>query len=426
MRLSFLKSKELKNAGWLIAGKVIQMVLSLIVGAWTARYLGPGDYGAINYGNSFVSFFMAFCTLGINSVIIKEFSDKPEETGKILGSAIGMRIISSFLSAILIIGIVAGIDRDEPITIAVVALCSISLLFHVLDTFNYWFQYQYKSRVTAIATLVAYIVITIYRIVLLALGKGILWFAVATSVDYVALGVVLYIAYKKHNGPPLEFSWITGKKLLRKSYHYILSGMMVAIYVQTDKLMLKHMMDEASVGYYTAGSTISTVWVFVLAAIVDAMYPTIIRAAKENKEVFLKKNRQLYAIVFYLSAAVSLGFLIFGDWAVKLMYGDAYAASAGVMKISVWCAGFSYLAVARGAWTVCEEKQKYLKYINVAIALLNVGLNAVLIPLWGVEGAAAASLITQFFSCVGMPMLIKPMRPNAKLMLEAIMLKNIR
>ena len=71
MKILFRGNKELNNASWLIAGKVIQMSLSLLIGVWTARYLGPGNYGTINYANSYVAFFMAFCTLGINSVIIK-------------------------------------------------------------------------------------------------------------------------------------------------------------------------------------------------------------------------------------------------------------------------------------------------------------------------------------------------------------------
>ena len=62
MKLNFLKSKEVKNAGWLIGGKVAQMVLSLFVGVLSARYLGPGNYGLISYGSALVSFFMSFCT----------------------------------------------------------------------------------------------------------------------------------------------------------------------------------------------------------------------------------------------------------------------------------------------------------------------------------------------------------------------------
>ena len=66
-----------KNAGWMIAGKIVQMLIGFVVGLLTARYLGPGNYGLINYAGAYTTFFAAICTLGINSVIVKEFVDAP-------------------------------------------------------------------------------------------------------------------------------------------------------------------------------------------------------------------------------------------------------------------------------------------------------------------------------------------------------------
>ena len=155
---NFLKNKEAKNAGWIIGGKIIQMIISFFVGVLSARYLGPGNYGLINYASAYVAFFTSFCTLGINSVIVKDFIDNPNEQGVAIGSTLLMRVISSTLSAIMIVAIVGIFDNDEPLTIIVTALCALALPFHVFDTINYWFQSRYQSKVTSIATLIAYIV----------------------------------------------------------------------------------------------------------------------------------------------------------------------------------------------------------------------------------------------------------------------------
>ena len=426
MKLAFLHNKEVKNAGWLIGGKIAQMLLSLVVGILTARYLGPGNYGLVNYGTAYVNFFMALCTLGINSVIIKDFLDDPDGQGTAIGTSIVLRIASSFLSAMMIMGIVSIIDKGEPITIAVVALCSISLIFHAFDTINYWFQSQYKSRVTAIASFTAYLFTAVYKIVLLILGKSVQWFAFSTSVDYIVLGLVLYIAYRKHNGPKFRFSIDKGKALLGNSYHYILASMMSAIYAQTDKLMLKQMIDETSVGYYSTATTICSMWVFILAAIIDSIYPTILRLHKENYERYEKKNRQLYAIVFYTSISVSVGFLLLGQLVVRILYGAEYLPAVIPLKIVTWYTAFSYLGVARNAWIVCENKQKYLKYMYFSAAIINVILNLILIPIWGTSGAALASLITQICTSIVLPFFIKDMRRNSILMLQAIILKDVR
>jgi O-antigen/teichoic acid export membrane protein len=421
-----LGSKEFKNASWLIIGRVIQMILSFVVSIFTARYLGPSNYGVINYAGAYVAFFTSLCTLGINSIIIKDFVDNPDEQGITIGTSLVLRIISSVLSSIMIVGIVSVVDYGETETIAVSALCSVALVFQVFDTINYWFQSRYQSKVTAIATLFAYLAISAYKIVLLILHKDVEWFAFANSVDYIFLAIFLIISYKKHNGPKWSFSWKKGKYLLSRSYHYIISGMMVAIYGQTDKLMLKQMMNETSVGYYSLASSINLMWVFDLQAIIDSMYPTIMNLYKTDKEQFEKKNRQLYAIVIYVSIFVAVMFILFGNLAIQILYGEAYLPAAEPLKIITWYTIFSYLGVARNAWIVCENKQKYLKYMYLSAVFINIILNYFMIPLWGASGAAAASLITQICTSIVLPCFIKDMRPNVKLMLQAFLLKNIK
>lgn len=401
------------------------MLLSLVVGVLSARYLGPGNYGLIHYGTAWVTFFVAFSNLGINSVIVKDFLDNPDEQGEALGSAVVLRLISSALSAVAVIGCVLLVNMGEPLTIAVVALQSLGLIFNTLEIINYWFQAQYKSKVTAIATLIGYVASSAYKIILLILGKDVRWFAFATSVDYIVIAVVLWIFYKSNNGPKLKFSLSKSKSLLKLSYHYILSSVMVTVYSQTDKVMIKEMLDETEVGYYSTSHTICTMWVFVLAAIIDSMYPTILKLYSKDKEAFIKKNKQLYAIVFYMSCVVSLFFVFFGDFAVRILYGDAYAPAGDILKIAAWFNAFSYLGVARNAWIVSEGKQKYLKFMYCGAAVVNIILNLIFIPIMGASGAALASLITQIFTSIILPMCIKDMRPNAKMMLEAIILKNV-
>ena len=420
-----VRSREGKNASWIIAGRIIQMILSFVISIFTARYLGPSNYGLINYATAFVAFFTAFCTLGINSVIIKNFSDNPTEEGETIGTTLVLRFVSSVISWISITLLVYIIDAKDGYTVGVSFLCSAALVFQVFDTIDYWFQSKYESKKVAIATLIAYIATSIYKIVLLVLEKNVLWFAFATSVDYICYGLIIIYFYKINNGPHLSISINKAKELLSKSYHYILSGMMVAIYGQTDKFMLKQMLSEEIVGYYSLAASINSVWVFVLSAIIDSMYPTIIKAYSIDREEFEKRNRQLYAGVIYISIIVAIGIVTFGKVAIKLLYGEIYLPSYEPLKIVCWYTIFSYLGVARNAWLVCENKQKYLKYIYAMACMINIILNYVLIPHFGASGAATASLITQVFTSICLPLCIRELRPNVKLMCEALLLRKL-
>lgn len=421
-----LKNRTVKNAGYLIVGKIIQMMFGLVIGLLTARYLGPANYGLINYAGAYTAFFAALCTLGINDVLVKEFVDHPGEEGKVIGTTLGLRVISSILSAVAIVAVSSFLDADEPTTVLVVALTSAGMILHIVETFNYWFQARLESKVTATATLGAYLISAAYKVYLLATGKGVELFALVSSLDYLCLGIILYIQYRKHLGGKLQFSWDYGKELFGRSKHFILSGMMIAIYGQTDKLMLKQMIGETEIGYYATAVTLCSMWRFILSAIINSVYPSIMEAAKSgNEQLFKKRNVQLYAIVFFVSMAVSLGFTVLAKPLIYIMYGESYLPAVNPLRIITWYTAFSYLGVARTAWIVSKNKQKHLFAIYATSAVANVILNCLLIPSLGASGAAIASLTAQVFTTLVVPFFIKDMRENSMLILDAISLRGI-
>ena len=128
---------------------------------------------------------------------------------------------------------------------------------------------------------------------------------------------------------------------------------------------------------------------------------------------------------FYISVCVSLGISLLASPIVNILYGSAYEPTVAPLRIITWYTAFSYLGVARNAWIVCEHKQHYLKYLYLGAAITNIALNAILIPQWGASGAAMASLLTQVSTILVFPALLKDLRPNVKLMIDAIFLKDV-
>lgn len=422
---AFLKNAVVRNASWLIAGKAAQMLIGLIVSLLTARYLGPSNYGLISYATAYTAFFTSVCTLGINSVLVKELVDHPNEEGTVLGTTLVLRIITSFLSALMIVSIVCVIDRDDPAAIWITALCSVSLVFQVAETFHYWFQSRLQSKVTTIAILISYTITSAYKVYLMALGRDAAYFAIAISIDYIIAGTVLLIAYRRYEGQRLAVSWQYGKQLLSRSCYFILPGLMVSIYSQTDKLMLKQFISDAENGYYATAVSICNVWCFVLSAIIDSMYPSIMRAYHRSPYEFAKLNRQLYAMIFYISMCVSALITVFAGPVVSLMYGAAFLPTVLPLRILTWYTAFSYLGVARNAWVVCNHAQKHLIWVYLAAAVANVALNLCLIPRYGAAGAAAASLAAQIVTTLVVPFFVRELRGNVYLMLDAVAWKDV-
>lgn len=415
----FLKSKFTKNAGWLIGGRIYQMFTNLLVSLLMARYLGPSNYGLINYAASWTALFTSICTLGINSLLVNELLKDESREGTILGSTIALRLISCTLSAVTIVALAWAMNPEEPIAVQVVALYSGALIFQAFDTINYWYQAHMRSRVSAVVAMIGYTAVTVYKIVLLVTGSSVRWFAAAHMVEYAVVACLSLVCYHAHaGGERLRFSLKAGMDLLGRSYHFILSGMMVAFYGQMDKIMLKSMLDDAAVGYYSAALSVCSVWPFVIAAVIDAAKPLILTEFSRNYEKYERYLTVLYGVIIYVSLTMAVLISAFSGPIIRLLYGPSYMAARSALCIVTWYTAFSYLGVARSIWLVPHNKIKYEKYIAACGAAANLCMNLLFIPRWGVNGAAAATLLTQIITNFLVGFFIPEIRRNNLLVLR--------
>ena len=195
---------------------------------------------------------------------------------------------------------------------------------------------------------------------------------------------------------------------------------MVTIFAQTDRIMLKLMMDDAAVGFYSAAVSCSSLTTFIFVAIIDSARPSILEGKKESEDIFCNRMKLLYASVIILALLQSGFITILAKLIIAILYGNEYGETVNTLRIVVWYSTFSYMGAVRDIWILSEGKQKYLLGINLSGAIANVLLNAVLIPLCGIKGAAIASLLTQIFTNVIMGWIIPSIRPNNRLMLQSL------
>lgn len=417
--MDLLKGKVFKNASWIIACKLIQSVVALFISIFTARYLGPSNYGLISYASSLVAFVLPFAQLGLKNTLVQEITGDPENEGKILGTSIFFSIISAVFCMIGVTAFAAVANAGDKTTVLIVALYSINLLFQALDLIQYWFQANLLSKYSSLASLIAYVAVSCYKVFLLITAKSIYWFAISNSIDYFLIAVLLLLLYRKHGGKNLSLDLTLGKQMLAKSKHYIVPGLMVAIFAQTDKIMLKSLIGEAATGHYSAAVAIASISSFVYVAIIDSFRPVIFSATRE-KARFELSLKQLYAVVIWLSFLQCVVMSVFADLFVGILYGAAFAESAKILRVVVWFITFSYLGSIRNIWILAKNQQKYLWIINASGAGLNVIINAILIPSLGEIGAAAASVFTQFFTNVLLGFIISPMRENNTLIFQSL------
>lgn len=413
-------NKVVKNSSWIIACKIVQSLLNLVVSMLTARYLGPSNYGVINYAASIVAFMLPLMQLGFRSTLVYELIHRPNEEGKTLGTALLMNVLSALLCMVAVAFFVVIANRGEKTTILVCVLYSINLIFQALEMCQYWFQKNLMSKYTSLISLIAYIIVSIYKIYLLVVHKNIYWFSVAQAIDYCIISIALLVTYKKCGGEKFSFSFERGKEMLAKSKYYIISGMMVTIFAQTDRLMIKNMIGDTATGYYSAAVTSAGMASFVFAAIIDSMRPVILESKEHSTLSFELNVSRLFSMIFYMSLIQCILTTILAKPIIWILYGEDYLSSVDVLRLVVWYMTYSYIGQVRNIWILAEKKQNYLVGINLIGALLNVLINALLIPICGIMGAAIASVITQFFTNFILGFIFNPIKDCNRLMLKGM------
>ena len=411
--------------GWLLGGKIVNMILSFFVSLATARYLGPDNFGSINYVAAYVSFFSSITSLGLSVIVIKEISMGKEDDNEVIWTGIMMRFLTAVFSTIAVIALVSITDKSDPLLVKIAILESIAILASAFDTFMYWFQGKLLGKYTSIASVVAYIGMSLYRIYLLANNADILWFAFATSVDTLLLSLILMLCYVRENGFHPKVSIRLGKSLMKQSYHYMISGLIAILYSKIDQIMLKQMLDTYSVGLYTAALTIAGLWGMIPSAFIQSVSPILYKNAEENRGMFYKRLRQSYAGIWLLNICWSLGVSIFSYWVIYLLYGKAYLGARGALVIVVWYTGITSIGSLTQVYLATENKNKYVNYFALAGLVTDVVLNALLIPRMGILGAAIATLVTYTVIHIVMPLAIKDTRDAGRLIIQGMLFRDV-
>lgn len=418
--MSGIKSKVFNNASWIIVCKIFQAIIAIVVSSLSARYLGPSNYGIINYAASIAAFMLPITQLGLNATLVKEFIDHPDDEGETLGSALVISSISAVLCVLATLAFAFLFNRDEKQTIIVCALYSSMLFFQALELITYWFQSHYLSKYVSLLSLSAYVLVSAYKIYLLASRKSIEWFAVSNALDYCIISIGLIFIYRHLNRQRLKFSVNRVKAMLTHSWTYIISGLMAVVYAQTDRVMLKNMVGDVEVGLYSAAINCIGYASFVFAAIIDSFRPYVISLKKQGRNEYENSVTQLYSIVIYLALVFCSFCCLFPNIIIRILYGADYAPAGTVLRILAWYAVFNYYGAAQSVWMLAEGYQKYLTLLGSIGAFLNIILNYLLIPRFGAMGATAATLTTSVVANLGLCAIIRPLRKTLQLLFRSL------
>lgn len=386
---------------WMLAGQVVAMAVSLLVGVYVARYLGPGQFGVLSYAISLAWLFSALSRLGLESLVVRDLVTHPEAETEILGTAFVLRLLGGVVAFGLMAAASLAMGEDRTTTLAILII-GLGLAFQAFGVPSGWFQAQLNARPVVIARLLALALSAGLKLLFIALEKPVLWFAVPAMVDLAAASGFAILAYLRLGRPLLRwrFSMVWARDLMGRAWPLALSLIVTEAYMRVDQIMLGHMAGTWEVGWYAAAARLSQALYLLPTIICTAVFPAIVRAWNTSDTLYRQRMQALYDLIFWGAVAVALPIALLSHWIIGLLYGPAYAPAGTVLQIHAWSLVLVSLGVARSRALLAERLQTFFIPISVCSLVLNVTGNAVLIPELGAVGAAWATILAQIVSVI--------------------------
>jgi O-antigen/teichoic acid export membrane protein len=235
------------------------------------------------------------------------------------------------------------------------------------------------------------------KLLLIYLKMPLIWFVYAYTFDFLLLSVGYYFTYQRKERSVFKwsFNFMLSKKLLHYSWPLMISGIMVALYMKIDQIMLQNMSGVKEAGAYATVAQLSEAWNFIPAVIVTSLFPAILNAKRDDPDRYKKRIQHLYDLMVYLSVPTAI-VITFASPLIYKLYKPEYAYAARTLSVHIWSGVFVFLGAASSQYLIAENFNK-LTFVRTGFgAIVNIILNLILIPKMGMMGAAIATLVAYF------------------------------
>ena len=415
------KNQLSKNISWLFFDKIIRILSGFFVGIWIARYLGPGNFGVLNYALAYTALFMIFVNLGLDQIVIREIIKEPKLAYYILGTAFLLKLTGAFIAIILIELSLLFMKLDFLTNLIILVIAS-NVIFKSFDVIDFYYQSQILSKYVVVARDSAFILTVLLKVYFVIYEYSLVYFALSNIVDMFLTSIFLIIIYKKtgHEIKRWRFSKKIAVRLFKFSWPLAISVFLISIHMKIDQVMIGNMLNAKQVGIYSIALRLSEFWYFIPAIIISTLMPYFLNLKKANQKLYNHRLMQLYSLMFWLGVSAGIFVMIFGEDVIRLTFGEAYIGSYEALVINIWNGIFVSQGLSRGIWLISENLQKYRLYNNLIVVNINVITNLILIPKIGIAGAAIATFLTQFSGVWIFSFLWKPLRASTWTMIKSV------
>ncbi|RHX91303.1 flippase [Leptospira yasudae] len=419
--------KILHNSGWLFFDKIFRMGMGMFLGVWIAKYLGPDNYGKLNYVVAFVALVGSFTNLGLDGIAVRELIRDKTVKDEIISTSFVLQSGAGLLAYIIAILLVTVLRPAESDIFWMTLIVGFTLSFRAIGVVKYWYESQVLSKYLVWLDNGLFLLFSVIRIFLILKGFTVIAFVWAGFVESTISLFGYYLMYKYHKGALSirHANWQRARSLIHDSWMLLLSGLAIIVYMRIDQVMIGQILGDEAVGVYTAAVKISEVWYFIPTVIASSVLPSLLKAKEFNQKVYLERIALLHSLMFIISLLIAIPMTFLSGPIIDFLFGDDFSEAGLILAIHIWAGIFVFLGIASSRYFLTENLQRVDLYKSIVGCSSNIVLNFILIPMYGVKGAAIATVISQFAASVLFNVFLKRTREIFFIQMKSILFWNL-
>ncbi|MGO5428178.1 oligosaccharide flippase family protein [Fusobacterium mortiferum] len=415
--------KLLFNILWLVFDKIFILLLQFFVGVKIANYYGATLFGQYSYAISLVAFSNIFFEL-INSRVLKKYYTKEYFNILVFNTNFFKNSIAIILFFIPII-YKFFYKIDNTLFYLLILLCLDNILMTATSGIENFFEYKLEAKRIVISNNIVKIISYFLQYICMILNKGIIFIAIVRCIGSLIRVIILkyqynssYLGKLENKSVKLDIKLIV--KIIDESKYLWFSFVSFLIYTQTDRLMINHYLGVEEVGVYTIGMQLSNILAILIGPIQNSLFPKFLELYRNDYQKYYNFYKLTNTIITQFYLIITLISIIVVKYTFKYVYSSQYDGAILIYSILA----FSVFIKANGSLQTSHMTIKNITkksfYKTLVSLILNIILNILLIPKYGINGAAIATLITQFIALFLIDFFIKEYQEQAIIQLKSL------
>ncbi len=377
------------------AGRGVTMVVSLGILALLSRYLGPHEFGEYQLVIAFL-LLLNLSDLGIATISARHLSTGKHDPDEVMANVLAIRTVLALTSTVLAVSVALLADYSPHETKALIVASLSFPLMLFSSTYGAVFAARLRMEYAALGNIAQSLTSLALMSAVALSGGGLVRMLIAYDAGFLVNSVVCVFFARKFVRPSFRIDPAMARLILRDAAPLGLAVMVIAVYSRIDIVLLKAFTDSESVGYYTFAYRAVDLAAPLSLMFIGSVFPLLANHhASAEREQFRRLYQRSQDVLSIVGISLLTLMILFARPMVDVVGGAEYAPSVTSLRILSMAFGLIWLSNLVDHSLIAVGKQGVL-FWNACLGLaVNLGANGVLIPLYGREGAAASTVLTE-------------------------------